>query len=162
MQLYVDLAKETTPYDIENIVIKEMPERNIYIGPTLDDEVGANYAEASLSFYDFATNQNQNLNCPFGILISKECLLKNDGNYITCYFLMVPNAGNSIRPAGRYVIGHMHGSYGEASPLYEKLLKYIQEHHLIICGNAYEEYPFNEMTHEEEGEYLIRVMVQIK
>lgn len=160
MQLYVDLVKETEDYDIDEIVIREIPERNIFMGPILNCETEKNYVEASYDFYEEAARNHKDLNYPFGIIISKDRLLKDEYKKITCCYFLLPSQGNALQPAGRYVVGHMRSQFGEPFPLYVKLLTYIKENHLRICGNAYEEYPFNEMTHENE--YLTRIMIQIE
>jgi len=162
MQLYVELVQEAIEDDIEDIVIKELPEKEIFTGPLLDTETARNYNKAGFDFYNFISKQNMGLHYPFGLIVSKGSLLQNDyTNIMQCYF-SVPNQGNGIRPAGRYVIGYMYGSYEQASPLYSKLLRYIKANNLVICGNAYEEYPFNEITTENDKEYLIRIMIEIK
>ncbi len=162
MKLYANLVKETIEDDIENIVIKKMPQKEILAGSLLNEETARDYSKASFDFYNSNLEQGRSLNYPFGIIVSKNSLLQNDFRCIMqCYF-SVPDFGNSIRPSGRYVIGYMYGNYGQSYQLYEKLLKYIKKNNLKICGDAYEEYPFNEITTENENEYLIRLMIQIE
>ncbi|MGG4221622.1 hypothetical protein ABEW32_25795 [Paenibacillus jamilae] len=162
MRLYSNLVKETKEDDIHNIVIKELPEKEIFVGPLLDTITAKNYNDANIEFYKFSLQHGLDLIYPFGVIVSKDTLLKNDySNILQCFF-SVPYKGNDIRPAGHYLIGHMFGAYGQSAPLFEKLLNYIKENNLIICGNAYEEYPLNEMTTVNDEEFLIRVMIRIK
>ena len=162
MRLFSNLVKETSEDDIRNIVIKELPEQEIFVGSLLDPITAQSYEDANLEFYKDSSRKNLDLIYPFGIIVSKDNLLKDDYSRIMRCFFSVPYKGNDVRPAGRYVIGHMFEAYGKSSLLFKKLLDYIKKHDLTICGNAYEEYPLNEVTTVNDEEYLIRIAIQIK
>lgn len=159
MQLYSNLVRTLDEYDAEHVEIKKLPETKIFVGPFVKPP--KSYEEASTDFLEFSANAGMDLSYPFGVIVSQHSLLQNDYSVQRCYFL-VPRQGNAVRPGGTYLVGHLFGGYGEAAPLYKRLVAYAAEHNLVICGDAYEEYPLNEMTSENDNEYLIRVMIPIQ
>ena len=38
----------------------------------------------------------------------------------------------------------------------------MEEHDLVICGNAYEEYLIDEVAEEDASAYLLQIMIQVK
>jgi len=56
----------------------------------------------------------------------------------------------------------MRGGYTPNGKLYTKLIDYINNNGYEICGDAYEEYPLNEICAIDAKDYLIRVMITIR
>ena len=48
------------------------------------------------------------------------------------------------------------------SLLYKHLIDFIEKNGLEICGDAYEEYPLNEICVIEDKDYLMRVMITVR
>ena len=46
--------------------------------------------------------------------------------------------------------------------MYKRLIDYIDANNYEICGNAYEEYPQNEICVADNTNYLIRVMITVR
>jgi hypothetical protein len=76
------------------------------------------------------------------------------------YFKM-PDAPDRRR-AGLYLIGCTRGYYGRSDALYARMLSYIEENSLAICGPAYETYPLNEISVVDADNYLMRVLISVK
>ncbi|MGL4345287.1 MAG: hypothetical protein ACRCTE_08825, partial [Cellulosilyticaceae bacterium] len=52
-------------------------------------------------------------------------------------------------------------AYGESDHLYEKLFAFIKENDLRICGNAYEEYPLNELSTINPNDYCVKIEIHV-
>ncbi|MCL1887854.1 MAG: hypothetical protein FWF96_03160, partial [Kiritimatiellaeota bacterium] len=77
------------------------------------------------------------------------------------YYFYNPE-GRDRRPAALYAIGYTRGGYGQCGGLYKRLIHYINEHGFEICGDAYEEYPLNEVCITDSSNYLIRLMITVR
>ena len=77
------------------------------------------------------------------------------------YYFFRPD-GLDARPAALYAVGYARGGYGQTKGLYEKVLGYIKESGYEVCGDAYEEYPLNEVCINDDSSYLIRLMVTVR
>jgi effector-binding domain-containing protein len=65
------------------------------------------------------------------------------------------------KPAGLYVTGYTRGYYGQSDALYKRIMAYIKENGLEICGPAYEMYPLNEISIPDPRSYLMRVSIEV-
>jgi effector-binding domain-containing protein len=46
--------------------------------------------------------------------------------------------------------------------LHERVISYIDQHGFEICGDAYEEYPLNEICVADDKNYLMRLMIAVR
>ncbi|MDT2738733.1 MerR family transcriptional regulator [Enterococcus canintestini] len=162
MKLYSNLVEETNSENFNEISIQILPKKKLFAGLILNEQDNGNYEKANLEFYKYCNHKGLDLMYPFGMMVSKENILKgNFSNILRCFFA-VPNNENLIRPEGRYVIGYTFGNYGNSFELYERLMNYITKNELVVCGDSYEEYPYNEITTKNEEEFLIKVMIPVK
>jgi effector-binding domain-containing protein len=60
------------------------------------------------------------------------------------------------------VTGYTRGNYGQSAALYKRLLAYIEQHNLEICGPAFETYPLNEISISDPDRYLMRISITVK
>jgi hypothetical protein len=77
------------------------------------------------------------------------------------YYFYNPR-GHDARPAALYAVGYQRGGYGQTDKLYERLLDHIDRNGYEICGDAYEEYPLNEICVADDANYLIRVVITVR
>jgi effector-binding domain-containing protein len=101
------------------------------------------------------------LNYPVWGVFSEERIKNGDWKYPDRYYFYNPE-GHDKRPADFYAIGYMRGEYGQTDELYSRMLAYIDRNGFEICGDAYEEYPLNELSVSDSGNYLIRVMITVR
>lgn len=159
MRTYVQLAEEVMHTDTSQIQIMNLEEETIFLGNEI--KKGLSLEEANIEFYEYAITCNMNLSYPFGAVISKETILSGVVNEAKQYYMIVPHKEYQVKPAGRYLVGYAHGGYGDDQELHQRLLTYIKEHHLIVTGNGYEEYPLNEMSTKNSDDFLIRLQIKI-
>ena len=142
------------PLSAEQIVLGEL---NDYSGGRADydalfDFYQAMYRKCSASEYD--------LQYPVWGIYSAERIRRRDWRFPDRYYFYNPS-GKDQRPAALYAIGHMRAGYGQSDELYERMLAYIDHNGFEICGDAYEEYPLNEICVTDDTNYLMRILITV-
>lgn len=158
MNLYTNMASTALAHDENKIFIEHKKKEPILLGPvilnkTLDDSL--------ISFYDFVSEKGLNLGYPLGVIIRKESLQDNTPLLPLRYYFKVESNETSYKPEGDYAVIYGRCAYSESDHLYEKLLSFIKENNLTICGDAYEEYPLNELSILDENQYCVRIEILI-
>ncbi len=146
------------------ITIQDLHAEQIILGDINDYSNGRDKLDALLSFYDSSNEKYLDwnlLNYPVWSLVSAERIKRRDWQRPDRYYFYNPK-GHDQRPAAQYAIGYTRGWYGQTGDLYERLSNYIEENGFEICGDAYEEYPLNEICIADDTNYLIRVMITVR
>ena len=149
--------------DVDEIIIRELPTRDIVLGEQNDYRDGRTDYDALYDFYAVCRLKypNLDLNYPVWAMFSQERIINRDWVYPDKYYFYGPKGYDKI-PAALYAIGYTRGGYGESSELYERLLKYIEKEGYEICGPAYEEYPLNEICVIDQEDYLMKITITVK
>jgi DNA-binding transcriptional MerR regulator len=149
--------------DEQAIALEELPAANIVLGEPNVYEHGENVYDALNVFYDATVRRHPYLMHSYFVwgVYSAERVLKGDLFYPDRYFFYHAS-GTEKRPAGTYAVGYMRCDYGKGQALYERMKQFIAEHKLIIAGDAYEEYPLNELCVADPDDYLMRVLIPVK
>ncbi len=149
--------------DEESISIQFLPAEAITLGGLNDYSRDRNIFDALSDFYRAMKNwyPDVNLNYPAWALVSQEQLKHMDWAKPERFYLYNPE-GHDKRPAAFYAIGYTRCGYGGGHEIYARLTKYINGHGFEICGDAYEEYPLNELCIPDETNYLMRVMITVR
>jgi len=148
----------------ENVItVKFMQAEAIILGDINDYSRNRTDHDALLTFYHDISSKYPgiDLNYPVWATCSQDRIKNGDWKYPDRFYFYNPE-GYDRRPAGLYAIGYKRGGYGPNDDLFEKLVKYIDLHGYEICGDAYEEYPVNEICAIDDNDYLIRVMITVK
>jgi DNA-binding transcriptional MerR regulator len=145
---------------IELIWEKAQP---IFLGPQNDYSNGRTDWDAFPDFYHYCEKKAPHINLNYSVwgMFSGERIKKGDWKYPDRYYLNFPD-GEDKKPEGWYVVGYTRGYYGQTGGLYPKMLEYISENNLEICGPAYETYPLNEIAVQDANNYLIRISIAVK
>jgi len=145
------------------IEVRFLPAEAIILGDINDYSQNRTDYDALLSFYrDIGEKYPDiDLNYPVWATYSQDKLDRKDWDHPDRYYFYNPE-GYDRRPAALYVIGYKRGGYGPNDELYERLDKYINENGYEVCGDAYEEYPLNEICAIDDKDYLIRVMITVR
>ena len=149
--------------DERAITIQFLPAEAIILGDINDYSRGRNDYDALLSFYHAISEKYKelDLNYPVWGTFSEERIKRGDWVWPDRYYFYNPE-GHDRRPAALYAVGYMRGGYGQGDELYKRLIDYINNNGFEICGNAYEEYPLNEVCISKDKNYLIRVMITVR
>lgn len=101
---------------------------------------------------------------PLGYIVLKETLFSGE-LYSAYVFSQIPEPVESVRlftrPKGKYVSIHHRGSYETIGYAYQHLFDYIEEHHLHICGHAYEFEIMSYLVTKVKENFIIEVMIQV-
>jgi len=148
--------------DEQAITIQFMPAEAIILGELNDYSRGRNDYDALLSFYQDMSKKypNLNMNYPVWGCFSKDRIKHGDWTWPDRYYFYNPE-GHDQRPASLYAIGYTRGGYGQCSDLYNRIIDYIGRNDFEICGDAFEEYPLNEICISDDTNYLIRVIISV-
>jgi DNA-binding transcriptional MerR regulator len=148
--------------DPEKIVIQYMPSEPIFLGQPNDYSGGRNAYDALFSFYESIQDRaDLELIFPVWGVFSAERIKRGDWKWPDRYYLYSPE-GHDERPAALYATGYMRAGYGQGARLYERIVAYIEQNGFEISGDAYEEYPLNELCVIDESNYLVRVMIPVR
>ncbi|WP_342758568.1 MerR family transcriptional regulator [Kineothrix sedimenti] len=153
--------------DISTIEVKEYDAVPLLLGPKLPETShvldGWYYL---VEFYDFCNDNQIIRGLPAGSIISHSDLLKRNFSHPSRYYYCPLSGGsypsNSEKPKGLYVIGREYGEYSQSAGLYDRILNYIKEAGLKVCGDAYEEYLFDETSTIDSTKYLLQIEIHVQ
>ena len=148
--------------DEQAITIQFMPAEAIILGDLNDYSRGRNDYDALFDFYHVINKKYPNLdmNYPVWGCFSEDRIKRGDWKWPDRYFFHNPE-GHDKKPASLYAVGYTRGGYGHCGDLYNRIIDYIGDNGFEMCGNAYEEYPLNEICINNDENYLIRVMITV-
>lgn len=67
-----------------------------------------------------------------------------------------------VKPKGLYAITYHHGSFETTHETYKKILEFIQRHHLEVGEFFYEDYLIDDITSCNPGDFVTRIMIEVK
>jgi len=145
------------------ITIQFQPAEAIILGDLNDYSEGRNDYCELFRFYDAISKKfpDLDLNYPVWGTFSEERIKRGDWRWPDRYYFYNPE-GRDKRPAAFYAIGYTHGGYGHSDELYTRMIDFIDKNGFEICGDAYEEYPLNEIFVSNDTKYLMRVMITVR
>jgi len=158
-----DIIEDGLSADEEKIEVRRQEEESILIGPQIDYSGGLSIEEAFLNFYKHwhAADSDMDLNYPVWAIFSEERIKRGDFVGPDKFYFKMPDAPDR-KPAGLYLTGYTRGYYGHSDELYKKLMAYIEENGLEICGPAYEMFPLNEISIPDPYNYLMRISINVR
>ena len=135
----------------------------IILGDLNDCSNGRNDYHALSDFYDALGKKFPDLDLKYPVwgTFSEERIKRGDWVWPDRYYFYNPD-GHDKKPAALYAIGYTRGGYGHSDELYKRMIDFINKNGFEICGDAYEEYPLNEICVSDGTNYLIRVMLTVR
>lgn len=148
--------------DEETVSVEALPEEAIVLGGLNDYSNGNDDYGALCDFYREINGKypDLDLNRPVWGMLSADRVRSGDWTWPDRFYFYAPE-GRDRRPAATYAIGYARGGYGQTEGVYRRIIEYMGENGLEICGDAFEEYPLNEISIISDDEYLIRVMIPV-
>ena len=149
--------------DEKAISVKFLPAEAIILGDLNDYSRNRTDYDALLSFYHDMAQKHPDLdmNYPVWATYSQDRIKARDWYHPDRYYFYNPE-GYDRRPASLYAIGYKRDGYKPNSELYEKLVEFIEKNGYEICGDAFEEYPLNEISTTDDRNYLVRLMIPVR
>jgi len=153
----------TNSVDEDKMSIQFLPAEAIILGDLNDYSQGRSFYDTLLSFYRSISEKYPDLDLNYYVwgAFSEERIKKGDWIGADRFYFLNPE-GHDRRPAALYAIGYMRGGYDQGDALYRRLVEYIDRNGFEICGDAYEEYPLNEVCIVDSSNYLMRVMITVR
>ena len=147
----------------EEITVQFMQAEAIVLGESNDYSKGQNDYDALLCFYKSIHQKYPDYNLNYSVwgVFSQNRIKNLDWVWPDRYYFNNPE-GHDLKPAALYAIGYKRGGYGQNDDLYKRILSYIDANGYEICGDAYEEYPLNEVCVIDDTDYMMRVMISVR
>lgn len=161
MRLYVEMAEDIPMEALETIRIVEKKREPLFMGPKTTEKKENEEADLQ-AFYSYTDSCQIEHGYPLGVVVKKESLLQRQYGVASHFYLRFPFPGEGYKPAGRYVTGYIRSDYGKAGALYGRLMHFIEENQLTICGDAYEECPLNEISIKNADDYIMKVEIMVQ
>lgn len=145
------------------ITIQFLPAEAIVLGDLNDYSQGKDSYSALISFYNAISKKwpNLDLNYPVWGVFSEDRIKRGDWVWPDRYYFYNPE-GRDKRPAAFYATGYTRGGYGQSDELYKRMIDFIDKNGFEISGDAYEEYPLNEVCISDDATYLMRIMITVR
>ena len=159
-----DSARSVENINELSLEIVYLPAEAIVLGSQNDYGDGRDAYDALLRFYQEISEKypGTDLNYPVWGFFSGERIMKRDWKWPDRYYFYNPE-GDCVRPASYYAVGYARGGYGQSGNfIYPRLLEFINRNGYEVHGDAYEEYPLNEIHILDDTNYLMRVMIEVK
>lgn len=160
MQIYSAMAREGMKNENVKFAVTYKDKEPIFLGMEIPEN---QKDENSMNdFYNLATAGGLHLGYPLGAVVGRNPLNDSRFDRLLHYYFKVKHGNNAFKPEGLYATAYSHSPYGHSTEIYEDLLRFIGDNNFGIVGNVYEEYPFNEISVQDEQHYLVKLEIQIK
>ncbi|MDR2665226.1 MAG: MerR family transcriptional regulator, partial [Oscillospiraceae bacterium] len=122
----IDVIENVKDVDESGIVLGELPEEHIFLGPVNDYSNGRTLNMALLDFYKWCKSRDDGMDLNYSAwgTFSAERLERGDWVWPDRFYFNNPD-GADIKPGGLYVTGYARGNYGATDGLYRRLMAYI-------------------------------------
>ncbi|BDF68300.1 MerR family transcriptional regulator [Oscillospiraceae bacterium] len=164
MRLRCSMAKEAMSWEEDRIILMEREREPIFLCPILtggrvySDGV---YGDNIISAYMYALNHGININFPVGTVVPRQNLTSGPWpNPSRCYFKVSKNH-NAWKSAGTYAVVYRRYPKTMSETFYRPLLTFLEEQGLQMDGDAYEEYPLDELTTNDREQSRIKIEVKV-
>jgi len=149
--------------DEETITIQELPAKAIVIGDLNDYSKGRTLFDALYDFHISMEKKLHSVDMHHAIrgIYTQEQIKRKQWHLPERFYFNNP-AGRDRRPGGLYAVGYSRGNYGEVDDIYDRMLDFISKNGYEICGDAYKEYPHNELCTPSKEKYLIRILINVR
>ncbi|MCL2747306.1 MAG: MerR family transcriptional regulator [Oscillospiraceae bacterium] len=155
-----DLIKQGMKVNLSDITVQEMPERKIILGRPNFFEPNEEFYGQWLRFCLEADELRINLNYPVGGRHeSINSFQKSPGN--PDRFFSIDPTGNTIQKAGKYLVAHARGYFGEFGDVPARMAVFSQENDLTCVGPVYCVYLHDETCIKNPTEYLAQITVAV-
>lgn len=164
LRLRCSMAEEAMAWEEDRVMLIEREREPIFLCPILTE--GSVYSEGVygdnvISACTYALNHGININFPVGTVVSRQTLMSGPWpNPSRCYFKVSKNH-NAWKNAGTYAVIYRRYPKAMSKTFYRPLLTFLEEQGLQMDGDAYEEYPLDELTTNNWEQCRIKIEVKV-
>lgn len=159
MRMHSNTVRETLLHSENAPFLEEKKREPIFLCPPIPADMDDD--EGGIFSYDYAELNGINLGFPQGTLIARERLDSSTATSGNRYYFKVGSGGNACKMSGLYAVAHGRYDPRRREPLYLRLLDFIKDQGLCICGDAYEEYPLTDTAVQNKGQFCVRVEIPV-
>lgn len=160
LQMHAKSVRDALGHINNEVVLVEKESEQIFLCPPIPANM--NEDEASIFSYDYAEENQINLGFPLGTLIKQSQLTSENKIPGSQNYFKVGKNGNAYKKPGLYAVAYGYYDLWEAEPLYQKLLSFINEQGLRVCGDAYEEYPLSSSVEQDKEQYCLCIEIPVE
>lgn len=150
---------------LSQVSLEEHPEEYLITSPRLDTSDHEKLFKAICQHIGRCTHLHLNAGHPYGAMLTVRSLLSGGPDIYAHFFTKVlsPPKGHpyTVKPAGTYAVIYLQGNYYDADHAYSDLLAYLDEHHLSGGEFCYKEAIWDELTVENEADYVTRISIPV-
>lgn len=150
----------------EKIWTEYCPKENLFLGPDLPDNFQLSDGwDCIPPFYKACIEHGIQIGFTVGSLVEYDISKAALSDKPIKYYCRLPQnqyPDYYTKPAGHYILGTQFTDYGHTDSLYRKIFRYIDEHGLKLCGNAYEEFLIDEIAEKNPDQYMLQIAIQIE
>lgn len=160
LRIHSDMMKEAINHEHNEVFLEKKSKEAIFVCPIIPEHLDND--EAEIFSYDYAEEHGINPGYPLGARLAQRMLETGDTTESLQYYFKAQDRGNAWKPDGLYAVAYGEYDPWHSEPLYRRLLKFINEQGMIICGDGYEEYPLNDISIKTPDCYGIRIEIPVK
>lgn len=160
MKLHTDMVTEALAHEGEALFLQENDQEPIFLCPPIPPHLEGD--EAEMFSYEYADAHGVNLGYPLGTKLTQTHPDSESFDSVLQYYFKAAERGNAWKPAGLYAVAYGRYDPWHSEPLYLRLLQFIWEQGLHICGAAFEEYPLSDISVQATECCCIRVEVPVR
>ncbi|MCL2337078.1 MAG: MerR family transcriptional regulator [Firmicutes bacterium] len=143
-----------------DVRIEMLPEDNYVLGPKNRFKDDDTFYKGYVKFYSSAAENKNSLKFPIcGYYEDMNEFLKNP--CLPARFFSLDPFGDSVRPAGKYLVGYNRGHFSELPNISQKMFAYANENGLLFKGPVYVICLLNEISIMDPKQHLAQVLVNV-
>ncbi|MGL4798458.1 MAG: MerR family transcriptional regulator [Cellulosilyticaceae bacterium] len=151
--------------DPSTITLVESPEEYLTLSSPITAYDDHSFFQVVADHFKYCIQHHIEDGHPVGAIVSKEHLKEKKFTSLNYLFTKTNTYHDTpfafVKPSGYYVVGYNQGNYDTSPNAYERLLHFIAEHHLTICGASYEETLLDHLSSPNPENYLTRIAIQV-
>lgn len=165
MQNKIQILKQSRQIVCGAIELVACEEEYLIISENLEHTAPNTYIQILNKHMEYCSCHHLNNGYGIGAIVSQENLLKQQFSQHSHFFNKLQHQQQSplaiSKPKGLYVISYLKGNYYQTTETYLKMLQFIQENQLVICGNSYEESIIDELSAQNIDDYITRISILV-
>jgi DNA-binding transcriptional MerR regulator len=154
------LITRSMQVDEQAVVLKNVPQHRLILGPENDWSDTPDFYEPFLKFCDYARKRGYNLCYPTGGMFESFGSWEMAPNRPNRFFFYNPN-GRQKTETGEYLLAYTRGFYGETNDLPQRIARYAAQQKLRFEGPVYNTYLQDEISISDPGSYLLEVTARV-
>lgn len=162
----IDIVSRSLVTVLDEVRIEDCKEEHLVMTktPSEDDMNNRTYWIALNELSQYCTSLKVGNVFPFGEIVKKDKFLS--GDYRSDYYCSKPirkvkRKRVITKPAGRYAVIYVRGSYKHLESAYEKMRLYIEENKLIVISDVFQQDQVYQFSNTRADDYLMKISVGI-